>query len=76
MPSMYGVSAAVSTRLFDLSCAWQGYSGWIGNGDRPMVIKTDLSFKAGSHFRPLLAYEYGLRDWPWHHFRIGVEYVF
>ena len=73
---MYGVSAAVSTRLFDLSCAWQGYSGWIGNGDRPMVIKTDLSFKAGSHFRPLLAYEYGLRDWPWHHFRIGVGYVF
>lgn len=72
---MYGLKAIVATRLFDVSFAWQGYSGWKENGDKPMVIKTDLVVPI-KHFRPLVAYEYGIRDYPFHHFRIGVGYVF
>ena len=72
---MYGLMASLSTSVADLSCAWQGYTGWIGNGDRPMVLKASLSFPVKG-FRPLLAYEYGLRDWPFHHFRIGLGYTF
>lgn len=72
---MYGLMASLSTSVADLSCAWQGYTGWIGNGDRPMVLKVSLSFPVKG-FRPLLAYECGLRDWPFHHFRIGLGYTF
>ena len=72
---MYGLMASLSTSVAELSCAWQGYTGWIGNGDRPMVLKASLSFPVKG-FRPLLAYEYGLRDWPFHHFRIGLGYTF
>lgn len=72
---MYGVKADLETRLLDFSLAWQGYSGWIGDGDRPMVLKAGLTFKAG-HLRPLIAYEYGLRDYPYHHLRLGLAYQF
>ena len=54
---------------------WQGYNGWMGDGDRPMVIQASLTFKAGG-FRPVIAYEYGLRDWPYSHLRIGLAYEF
>ena len=72
---MYGVKAVLETRLLDVSCVWQGYTGWIGDGDAPMVIKASAVFRAGQ-FRPLIAYEYGLRDYPFHHFRVGVGFVF
>lgn len=72
---MYGVKTVLETRLLDVSCAWQGYTGWIGDGDAPMVIKATAVFHAG-RFRPLIAYEYGLRDYPFHHFRVGVGFVF
>lgn len=72
---MYGLSAALSTSLADARLAWQGYNGWMGDGDRPMVIQASLTFKAGG-FRPVIAYEYGLRDWPYSHLRIGLAYEF
>lgn len=72
---MYGVSAALSTSIMELSCAWQGYSGWKHDGDRPMVVRACLAFPVKG-FRPLLGYEYGLRDYPYHHFRAGLGYTF
>lgn len=72
---MYGLKAKLDTKAFSMSCAWQGYSGWIGNGDRPMVLKADIVGKVG-RFRPLLVYQYGLRDYPFHHIRIGLGYRF
>lgn len=72
---MYGVKATLSTQIFNISATWQGYSGWQGNGDCPMVVRADAVFKAGN-FRPLLRYEYGVRDFPYHGFRFGLGYVF
>lgn len=72
---MYGLGIEADTAIALISASWQGYNGWIGNGDRPMVIKARISFKAKS-LRPVLAYEYGLRDYPFHHFRCGIGYEF
>lgn len=72
---LYGGMAKLGTRLFDASVAVQGYSGWIGNGDRPCVIKANVVFKV-KHLRPLLAYQYGFRDYPFHQVRIGLGYSF
>ena len=63
------------TRIADVSVAWQGYTGWQRNGDRPMVVRADIGFHAGK-FRPLIAYEYGIRDYPFHHIRAGLGYIF
>ncbi len=70
---MYGGKMKLSAKWFTASVAVQGYSGWIGNGDRPCVMKANVVFKA-KKFRPLLAYQYGFRDYPFHQVRIGVGY--
>ena len=72
---MYGGKVKLATRAFDTSVAVQGYSGWIGNGDRPCVLKAGVTVKARG-FRPLVAYQYGFRDYPFHQFRVGLGYVF
>ena len=72
---MYGGKVKLATRAFDASVAVQGYSGWIGNGDRPCVLKAGVTVKARG-FRPLVAYQYGFRDYPFHQFRVGLGYVF
>lgn len=72
---MYGLKTVLDTKAFSASFAWQGYSGWIDDGDKPMVLKADITGNIG-RFRPLLAYQYGLRDYPFHQFRIGLGYMF
>lgn len=72
---MYGVKAKYDESRFTASLAWQGYSGWIGNGDRPMVVKASFIYKI-KKFRPMLVYQYGIRDYPYQQFRVGLGYVF
>lgn len=72
---MYGLKTKLDTKAFAVSFAWQGYSGWIGNGDRPMVLKADFSGNI-KKFRPFVAYQYGIRDYPFHQVRVGVGYSF
>lgn len=72
---MYGIMGSLSTRIADIALAWQGYTGWQKNGDRPMVIRLNLTFRAG-RLRPVLGYEYGIRDYPFSRFRAGIGYLF
>ena len=72
---MYGLKAKYDDTRFSASLAWQGYSGWINNGDKPMVVKAVFTYKY-KHFRPLVAYQYGINDYPFQQFRVGVGYVF
>ncbi len=47
----------------------------IDAGDCPMTLKTDIAV----HHKNLdfiFRYQYGLKDWPFHHFRVGVAYNF
>lgn len=72
---MYGLKAILDSEYFSVSFAWQGYTGWIDNGDKPMVLKADIRGNIGN-FYPIFAYQYGLRDYPFHGFRIGLGYKF
>ena len=72
---MHGLKIRLDTRIADLSAAWQGYTGWQDNGDRPMVFRTEAVFNAG-RLHPLLAFEHGIRDYPFNRFRIGLGYTF
>ncbi len=70
---MYGLQAKLKTRYAIASATWGGYTGWIRNGDAPMSIKTEVRGTI-KRFEPFVGYQYGLRDFPYHQFRIGLAY--
>ncbi len=81
---MYGLMLKASSRHFTFSETFGGYMGWenrdcdsTGNhpGDSPMSLKTDLVLHFG-RLDAILRHQYGLQDWPFHQFRIGVAYNF
>jgi hypothetical protein len=71
---MYGLRAEFEARYLHLMAEWGGYTGWQNNGDCPMTIKAKLGVPCPLGFEPYVAYQYGIRDWGYHEFRIGVKY--
>ncbi len=74
--TMYGVQLKLRTNHLSISQTFGGYAGWERDGDHPMSLKTALSLHLKGAFEPIAAYEYGLQDYPYHHFRVGVTYNF
>ena len=69
----YGVQVLVKQQYFSLRATWSGYSGWQKNGDKPMIVKGELRGYFNG-WEPFVAYQYGIRDYPFHHVRAGVAY--
>ncbi len=80
---MYGAMVKLRTKYFTLSETFGGYVGWEGSSckmgeiahDCPMSLKTNLT----AHYKQwevLFQYQYGLMDWPFHQFRVGIAYNF
>lgn len=84
--TMYAVEVKARFRHFTLSQDLRGYSGWEGDGDRPMVTRTELKGHfSGSKarrgasrpvFSPFFAYEKGLRDYPYQQVCAGISVDF
>lgn len=72
---MYGALASLKTGPFKAEVNYGGYVGWEQNGDRPMTIKTKLSWSFG-RFSLDAMYQAGLVDWPFHQLRLGATYSF
>ena len=70
---MYGVMVQWENKYFTLSETFGGYSGWEGEGDKPMTLKTQLQYHLG-RFDVLGAAQFGLQDWNYRQLRIGVAY--
>lgn len=83
---MYGVEAKAKFRHIELCQNLRGYSGWEGDGDRPLVTQTLLKghFSACKDhstcrkpvFSPFVSYEKGLRDYPYQQLSAGVTIDF
>lgn len=77
----YGVMLKWENCHFTLSQSLCGYSGWenyISDGgdqahDCPMVLKTNFSYRI-KQWEVVAAYQYGIRDYPYQQFRLGVAY--
>ena len=70
---MYGLQAALQHEYFSMHATWGGYVGWERHGDAPMSIK----IRAAGHvkgFEPFVQYQYGIKDYPFHHVRVGLIY--
>jgi hypothetical protein len=72
---MYGAMLALTKGRFNADAALGGYVGWEGDGDRPMTIKTNLSW-AFNRLSLVLHHQSGFKDWPYHQFRMGITYSF
>lgn len=70
---MYGLQMLVKSQYVSLRTTWSGYVGWENDGDRPMIIKGRLSGHAKG-FEPYVEYQYGIKDYPFHHVRVGMAY--
>lgn len=71
---MYGLRAEFEAQYLRLMAEWGGYTGWQNNGDCPMVIKARFGIPCSLGFEPYIAYQYGIRDWEYHEFKVGVMY--
>ncbi len=71
---MYGLRAEFEAKYLRLLAEWGGYTGWQNNEDKPMSIKTKIGIPCPYGLEPYIAYQYGIRDWQYHEFRIGLKY--
>ena len=68
---LYGGKIILRNRLFDFENVLSGYSGWMNNGDAPLVYSTRLTFKQ-PRFNLFVHYQYGIFDFPYHHIQAGI----
>lgn len=72
--------------LYDFRLSWQpgkfrlaasigGYSGWEGDGDRPLTVKFRAGWSAG-RLSPFVYLQHGLHDYPFTQFSAGLRYTF
>ncbi len=72
---MYGLQLLLSSEYVSLRTSWTGYVGWENAGDRPMILKARFSGHT-QKFEPYLEYQYGIKDYPFHHLRVGIAMNF
>lgn len=70
---MYGALASLKTGPFKAEINYGGYVGWEGKGDRPMTLKTKLSWSIG-RFSIDAMHQVGFMHWPFHQMRLGASY--
>ena len=78
--TQWGALLKWENTFFSLSGSVAGYGGWEHNNsggelahDQPAVLRTDLAVHLGK-IDIVAAYQYGLRDYPYHLVRAGVAY--
>ena len=78
--TQWGALLKWENTFFSLSSSVAGYGGWEHNNnggelahDQPAVLRTDLTVHLGK-IDIMAAYQYGLRDYPYHLVRAGVAY--
>ncbi|MDR1417510.1 MAG: hypothetical protein LBJ57_08880 [Prevotellaceae bacterium] len=69
--TMYGGKVILSNRLFDFENTLSGYSGWMNNGDSPLVYAALLRFRQ-KNATCFMVYKYGLYDYPYHLLGLGI----
>jgi hypothetical protein len=67
---MYGAKIIISTKNMEFENSISGYNGWMNNGDHPMVFSSQLTQK-NKRINFFGQYQYGIRDFPYHHIRLG-----
>ncbi len=70
---LYGGKIILSNRIFNFENGLSGYTGWMKNGDAPLVYNSTLNFKHPK-FNLFTQYKYGINDFPYHQFQFGIGF--
>ncbi len=66
----YGLGMTLNSKLFSLTNQLAGYSGYINNGDSPLVFRSELRWLR-KNFDWSFSYQQGLHDYDYHRYRIS-----
>jgi hypothetical protein len=73
---VYGVGLNLKFSKFELNNSLDGYSGYINNGDRPVVFRSALKTQFKSIINCKILFQHGIRDFPYNTIRAGFEVNF
>jgi hypothetical protein len=68
---LYGAKMILANQFLTVENTLSGYHGWMNNGDAPLVYTAQICFKQ-SAVKYFAEYQYGIRDFPYHHFQVGI----
>ena len=60
---------------FQYSNSFEGYSGYIGNGDKPRVYRTSLKYKA-NNISYQIGWQKGFNDLAYDNLNVSIKYGF
>lgn len=69
---LYGCGINFDFKDFFVNQSFRGYSGYMNNGDQPMVYRADVGIKMGEAAF-IVGYEKGLKDYLFQSFRAGFQ---
>ncbi len=69
---LYGAGIDLDFRPFFVNQTFRGFSGYMNNGDHPLVYRADLGIRIGTAAL-MVGYEKGLRDYPFESIRAGFQ---
>ncbi|MBN1952022.1 MAG: hypothetical protein JW801_12540 [Bacteroidales bacterium] len=71
---MYGAGIDLDLKKLKIINSFGGYSGWVNDGDKPMVYRLELQTRFDSRLNAKLRFQHGFRDFPYTSVRLGVVY--
>jgi len=69
---LFGAGIDLDFSHFFINQTFRGYSGYMNNGDHPLVYRADLGIKIGTAAF-MIGYEKGFRDYPFESIRAGFQ---
>ncbi|WP_235296090.1 hypothetical protein [Portibacter marinus] len=73
---LYGIGTHFNKHRYEIQLEWAGYIGYFDIGDKPSVIRVDLSFKINDNNRILIRTQTGLNDFDYHTISLGYTYIY
>jgi hypothetical protein len=73
--TVYGLGVDYQSDPYLISLSTAGYAGWKQNGDKPLVIRSELGRRM-NRFTASVGYQIGLQDFPFQTVQFSLEYNF
>jgi hypothetical protein len=68
---LFGLKMLLNSGKWTVEGGIQGYSGWLNQGDKPLLLRGKLNYKSGPATF-FLQYQHALRDYPFRRLQTGI----
>jgi peptide methionine sulfoxide reductase msrA/msrB len=72
---LYGGKVLVTAGKLTWDAGIHGYSGWVQNGDKPLVLRYGFQYDLGNRSF-FMHFQHALRDYPFRRLQVGFKYDF